>query len=187
MTATATAARTATILDKFRRPLRDLRISVTDRCNFRCSYCMPAEIFGDRYQFLPKNDLLTFEEIARITRILAELGVVKARLTGGEPLVRSEIEKLVAQLAPIEGIADLTMTTNAYLLPQKAAALRNAGLQRLTVSLDTLDDGNLSQDERARVRSSARLGRHRRRRGCGLSPYQGQLGCAEGRQRPYHR
>ena len=90
---TATAARTATILDKFRRPLRDLRISVTDRCNFRCSYCMPAEIFGDRYQFLPKNDLLTFEEIARATRILAELGVVKARLTGGEPLVRSEIEK----------------------------------------------------------------------------------------------
>ena len=137
---TITAARATTILDKFRRPLRDLRISVTDRCNFRCSYCMPAEIFGDRYQFLPKNDLLTFEEIARVTRILAELGVVKARLTGGEPLVRSEIEKLVAQLAPIEGIADLTMTTNAYLLPQKAAALRNAGLQRLTVSLDTLDD-----------------------------------------------
>ena len=128
------------VTDKFRRPLRDLRISVTDRCNFRCTYCMPAEIFGERYQFLPKADLLTFEEIARLTRIFAALGVVKARLTGGEPLVRSEIEKLVALLAPIPAIADLTMTTNAYLLPQKAAALRSAGLHRLTVSLDTLDD-----------------------------------------------
>ncbi len=128
------------VLDKFRRPLRDLRISVTDRCNFRCTYCMPAEIFGERYEFLQKADLLTFEEITRLTRIFVELGVVKVRLTGGEPLVRAEIEKLVAMLARIDGIGDLTMTTNAYLLPQKATALRNAGLHRLSVSLDTLDD-----------------------------------------------
>ena len=137
---TTTKSQSIAILDKFRRPLRDLRISVTDRCNFRCTYCMPAEIFGERYEFLQKADLLTFEEIARLTRVFAELGVVKVRLTGGEPLVRAEIEKLVAMLADIEGIGDLTMTTNAYLLPQKATTLRNAGLQRLTVSLDTLDD-----------------------------------------------
>lgn len=137
---TTTDAQTIAILDKFKRPLRDLRISVTDRCNFRCTYCMPAEIFGERYEFLQKADLLTFEEIARLTRIFVDLGVVKVRLTGGEPLVRSEIDKLVALLAKIQGIGDLTMTTNAYLLPQKATALRNAGLQRLTVSLDTLDD-----------------------------------------------
>lgn len=136
---------TIAVADKFRRPLRDLRISVTDRCNFRCTYCMPAEIFGERYQFLPKADLLTFEEIARLTRIFAALGVVKARITGGEPLVRSEIEKLVALLALIRGVEDLTMTTNAYLLPQKAAALRSAGLHRLTVSLDTLDDAVFRQ------------------------------------------
>ena len=128
------------ITDKFKRPLRDLRISVTDRCNFRCTYCMPAEIYGERYEFLPKADLLTFEEITRLTRILVGLGAQKVRLTGGEPLVRSDLEKLVEQLAQIEGVEDLTMTTNAYLLPQKAQALKDAGLQRITVSLDTLDD-----------------------------------------------
>lgn len=101
---------------------------------------MPAEIFGERYEFLPRADLLSFEEIARLTRIFVNLGVIKVRLTGGEPLVRSEVDKLVAMLANIDGIGDLTMTTNAYLLPQKATALRNAGLHRLTVSLDTLDD-----------------------------------------------
>ena len=137
---TTTDTQTIAVLDKFRRPLRDLRISVTDRCNFRCTYCMPAEIFGERYEFLQKADLLTFEEIARLTRIFVDLGVVKVRLTGGEPLVRSEVEKLVSLLAGIDGIGDLTMTTNAYLLPQKATALRNAGLHRLSVSLDTLDD-----------------------------------------------
>ncbi len=137
---TTTAADAIAVLDRFRRPLRDLRISVTDRCNFRCTYCMPAEIFGERYEFLPKADLLTFEEIARLTRIFVGLGVQKVRLTGGEPLVRSEVERLVALLADVDGVADLTMTTNAYLLPQKAKALRNAGLHRLTVSLDTLDD-----------------------------------------------
>lgn len=126
--------------DKFKRPLRDLRISVTDRCNFRCPYCMPAEIFNERYQFLPKPHLLTFEEIARLTRIIVRLGAVKVRLTGGEPLLRQDIEKLVAMLAALEGVDDLAMTTNAYLLPQKIDALKAAGLKRLTISLDTLDD-----------------------------------------------
>ncbi len=128
------------IRDKFGRPLRDLRISVTDRCNFRCTYCMPAEIFGESYKFLPKSEILTFEEITRLTRILVDLGIVKVRLTGGEPLVREQLEVLVAQLAQIPGVEDLTMTTNGYLLPQKAQALKDAGLQRVTVSLDSLDD-----------------------------------------------
>ena len=129
-----------TIHDQFNRPLRDLRISVTDRCNFRCPYCMPAAIFGERYQFLPKPDLLTFEEITRLTRIIVRLGAAKIRLTGGEPLLRQDIEELVAMLAALDGVADLAMTTNAYLLPQKIDALKSAGLRRLTISLDTLDD-----------------------------------------------
>lgn len=128
------------IRDTFKRPLRDLRISVTDRCNFRCAYCMPAEIFGERYQFLPRPQLLTFEEIERLTRILVRLGAVKVRLTGGEPLVRQEIENLVALLAKIEGVEDLTMTTNGFLLPEKAQLLKDAGLQRITISLDSIDD-----------------------------------------------
>ena len=128
------------ITDKFRRPFRDLRISVTDRCNFRCTYCMPAEIYGERYQFLPKSQLLTFEEIERLTRIFVGLGAQKVRLTGGEPLVRNEVEHLVERLARVNGVDDLTMTTNAYLLPQKAQTLKDAGLGRVTVSLDTLDD-----------------------------------------------
>ena len=131
---------TSPILDRFRRPLRDLRISVTDRCNFRCPYCMPAEIYGDRYQFLPRESLLSFEEIARLTRILVSLGVVKVRITGGEPLVRAEIDKLISILTRVPGIEDLTMTTNAFLLSQFADKLKNAGLRRITVSLDSLDD-----------------------------------------------
>ncbi len=128
------------LTDKFERPLRDLRISVTDRCNFRCPYCMPADIFGERYQFLPKPQLLTFEEITRLTGIIVRLGAVKIRLTGGEPLLRQDIEDLVAMLAAVDGVEDLAMTTNAYLLPQKLDALKAAGLKRLTISLDTLDD-----------------------------------------------
>ena len=128
------------ITDRFERPARDLRVSVTDRCNFRCTYCMPAEIYGERYEFLPKADLLTFEEIVRLTGIVVKLGVVKVRLTGGEPLVRNQVDKLVAMLSGIQGIDDLTMTTNGYLLPQNAEALKSAGLQRVTISLDTLDD-----------------------------------------------
>lgn len=128
------------LLDAMQRPFRDLRISVTDRCNFRCTYCMPAEVFGERYQFLPRADLLTFEEITRLARVFAGLGAAKLRLTGGEPLVRQQIEVLVAQLAALEGDLDLAMTTNGYLLPQKAQALKDAGLKRLTISLDSLDD-----------------------------------------------
>ena len=132
---------TASILqDRLGRPFRDLRISVTDRCNFRCAYCMPEEVFGERYRFLPKSDLLTFEEIARVAGVLIGLGARKIRLTGGEPLVRHEVERLVAQLAALDGLDDLAMTTNGYLLAQHAEALRAAGLRRVTVSLDSLDD-----------------------------------------------
>ena len=128
------------ILDKFRRPLRDLRVSVTDRCNFRCPYCMPAEIYGERYQFLPRNDLLTFEEITRIVNITVGLGVKKVRITGGEPLVRQDVEKLVSMISRINGIEDLAMTTNAYLLSGMAQTLKDAGLHRITVSMDSVDD-----------------------------------------------
>lgn len=132
-------------LDQFNRPLRDLRISVTDRCNFRCTYCMPAEIFGEKYQFLQKQKILTFEEIIRLTRIIAGLGAVKIRLTGGEPLVRQSLETLVAGLSQTAGVADIAMTTNAYLLPEKAAILKEAGLRRITVSLDSMDDAIFQQ------------------------------------------
>jgi cyclic pyranopterin phosphate synthase len=128
------------VLDAFQRPLRDLRISVTDRCNFRCTYCMPKEVFGRDFQFLPVSQLLTFEEIARLARLAVGLGVEKIRLTGGEPLVRRDVERLVAMLAPIEGLRDLTLTTNGSLLARKAEVLRAAGLRRVTVSLDSLDD-----------------------------------------------
>ncbi|MFW5691745.1 MAG: GTP 3',8-cyclase MoaA [Chloroflexota bacterium] len=129
-----------TIRDQFNRPLRDLRISVTDRCNFRCTYCMPAEIFGENYRFLPREELLTYEEITRVVRMIVRLGAVKLRLTGGEPTLRADLDKLVAMLAEIDGVEDLAMTTNAYLLPRFAAPLKDAGLQRITVSLDTLDE-----------------------------------------------
>ena len=128
------------VTDKFNRPVRDLRISVTDRCNLRCTYCMPAEIYGERYQFLSRSDLLTFEEIARLTRIIVKLGAVKARLTGGEPLVRKNLHKLVQMIACVDGVHDLTLTTNGYLLSENIQLLKEAGLQRLTISLDTLDD-----------------------------------------------
>ena len=107
---------TTDVIDKFKRPLKDLRVSVTDRCNFRCPYCMPAEIYGERYSFLPKKELLSFEEISRVAQIAVDMGVNKLRLTGGEPLVREGIEELVAMLARIDGVEDLAMTTNAYLL-----------------------------------------------------------------------
>ena len=128
------------IRDKLGRPIRDLRVSVTDRCNFRCPYCMPAEIYGEKYEFLPRAELLSFEEIARLVRIFVGLGVSKIRLTGGEPLVRNGFERLVALIAGVENMTDLTLTTNGYLLVQKAQALKEAGLHRITVSLDSLDD-----------------------------------------------
>ncbi|HEY3183509.1 MAG TPA: GTP 3',8-cyclase MoaA [Gaiellaceae bacterium] len=125
-------------LDTFGRPLRDLRISVTDRCNFRCVYCMPREVYGRDYRFLERRELLTFEEIARVARVFVSLGVSKLRITGGEPLVRRDLERLVAMLAELD--VDLTLTTNGSLLPAKATALAQAGLRRITVSLDSLDE-----------------------------------------------
>ena len=128
------------VLDTFARPMRDLRISVTDRCNFRCPYCMPAEIFGEAYEFLPREDILTFEEIVRLTRLFVEFGVTKARITGGEPLLRTELAQLITMIAEVEGVDDVTLTTNGYLLAQQAEELKAAGLDRITVSLDSLDD-----------------------------------------------
>jgi GTP 3',8-cyclase len=127
------------IADRLGRPLRDLRISVTDRCNFRCVYCMPKEIYGRDFHFLERSQLLSFEEIERLARVFVRLGVTKIRLTGGEPLIRRDVERLVAMLAAIGGL-DLTLTTNGSLLARKAAALAAAGLRRVTVSLDSLDD-----------------------------------------------
>ncbi len=127
------------VLDTLGRPLRDLRISVTDRCNFRCVYCMPKEVFGRDYRFLPRRELLTFEEIERVARVFAGLGVHKLRITGGEPLLRRDLDVLVGQLAAL-GDLDLTLTTNGALLAQKARTLADAGLTRVTVSLDSLDD-----------------------------------------------
>ncbi len=127
------------VFDTFGRPLRDLRISVTDRCNFRCTYCMPKELFGHDHIFLPQEQLLTYEEITRLARIFVRQGVRKIRLTGGEPLLRREIERLVHMLAQVPEV-DLTMTTNAALLTQKVQALKKAGLKRITVSLDSLDN-----------------------------------------------
>jgi cyclic pyranopterin phosphate synthase len=127
------------ITDTLNRPLRDLRISVTDRCNFRCVYCMPKEIFGSDYQFLERSQILTFEEIARLARIFVGHGVRKIRLTGGEPLVRRDLHRLVAMLAAIPDL-DLTLTTNGSLLARQTQALKDAGLKRVSVSLDSLDD-----------------------------------------------
>ncbi|HVR39124.1 MAG TPA: GTP 3',8-cyclase MoaA [Thermoanaerobaculia bacterium] len=129
------------VRDSLDRPLRDLRISVTDRCNFRCVYCMPKEVFGRDFAFLDRDQLLTFEEIARLARIFARLGTHKIRLTGGEPLLRRDLERLVAMLAQIEGLDDIALTTNGSLLTrEKARVLREAGLRRVTISLDSLDD-----------------------------------------------
>ncbi|MFT3736166.1 MAG: GTP 3',8-cyclase MoaA [Rhodocyclaceae bacterium] len=133
------AAPALPLADTLQRPLRDLRISVTDRCNFRCTYCMPREQFGADHPFLPRQSLLSFEEISRVAHIFASLGVSKIRLTGGEPLMRKDLHKLVAMLAQIPGI-ELTLTTNGALLARHAQALKDAGLQRLTVSLDALDE-----------------------------------------------
>ncbi len=128
------------LVDTFSRPMRDLRISVTDRCNFRCRYCMPKEIFNRDYEFLARDLLLSFEEIGRIVTVFADLGVNKIRITGGEPLLRRNLEDLIGSIKGIEGIEDVTLTTNASLLERKAGSLVAAGLDRVTVSLDSLDN-----------------------------------------------
>ena len=133
------------VQDALGRALRDLRISVTDRCNFRCPYCMPAEVYGEGYRFLAKPELLTFEEIERLARLFVELGAEKIRITGGEPLLRKELPDLVARLAALPGLRDLTLTTNGYLLARQARALAEAGLQRVTVSLDSHDEATFQR------------------------------------------
>ena len=127
------------LVDRRGREVRDLRISVTDRCNFRCVYCMPREVFGDDYAFLPRRELLSFEEILRVARLFAERGVRKIRITGGEPLLRKDVERLIEMLARLDGV-EITLTTNGVLLPRMAQRLADAGLHRVTVSLDALDD-----------------------------------------------
>ena len=132
---------TGALTDSLQRPLRDLRISLTDRCNFRCGYCMPKALFGADHAFLPRAELLSFEEITRLAGVFTSLGVRKLRLTGGEPLIRRDIETLIGMLAAVPGVEDISLTTNASLLTAaKARALRSAGLKRLTVSLDGIDD-----------------------------------------------
>ncbi|QFP75526.1 GTP 3',8-cyclase MoaA [Deinococcus sp. AJ005] len=127
------------LVDQLGRPLRDLRISVTDRCNLRCTYCMPAEIFGPDYAFLPRTELLSFEEIERLARTFVSLGVQKLRITGGEPTLRRDLPELISRLAKIDGVQDIALTTNGLLLPRMSADLRAAGLDRVTVSIDSLD------------------------------------------------
>lgn len=133
------------LLDTLNRPLHDLRISVTDRCNFRCTYCMPSEIFGRDYQFMPQDQLLSFEEIERLARLFVGLGARKLRLTGGEPLMRRDLETLISQLAAIPGVEDLAMTTNGSFPLARLASLKAAGLKRVSVSLDALDDETFMQ------------------------------------------
>jgi cyclic pyranopterin phosphate synthase len=133
------------LVDTFGRPMHDLRISVTDRCNFRCTYCMPREVYGRDFAFLPRAELLTFEEITRLARLFASLGVKKLRLTGGEPLLRRDLPTLVSMLGGIDGIEDITLTTNGSLLARQAQALAAAGLQRISVSLDSLDEATFAR------------------------------------------
>jgi GTP 3',8-cyclase len=137
--------------DRLGRPLADLRISVTDRCNLRCSYCMPRETFGPAFAFLDRSELLSFEEITRVARIMASRGVAKIRLTGGEPLLRRGLERLIAQLAEVEGIEEIALTTNGTALAPRAASLAAAGLDRVTVSLDALDQTVFSSMSDTRV------------------------------------
>jgi cyclic pyranopterin phosphate synthase len=143
--APAAASGSAGVADAFARRLRDLRISVTDRCNFRCPYCMPAETFGPGFKFLPRKEVLTYEEIARLARVFVSLGTQKLRITGGEPLVRADLPELIEQLAAIPGVRDLALTTNGHLLERHAGSLARAGLKRVTVSLDSHDPAVFKQ------------------------------------------
>jgi cyclic pyranopterin phosphate synthase len=152
------------------RPLHDLRISVTDRCNFRCVYCMPRAVFGPDHAFLPRAELLTFDEIARLVAIFSRLGVEKVRLTGGEPLVRRELPALVRMLAAIPGVRDLTLTTNGVLLPEHASELKEAGLDRVTISLDADDDATFMRMNDAGVPVSRVLAGIEAAEAAGLGP-----------------
>jgi cyclic pyranopterin phosphate synthase len=157
-------------LDTLGRPLHDLRISVTDRCNFRCVYCMPRAVFGPDHAFLPREELLSFEEIARLVAIFTRLGVEKVRLTGGEPLVRKDLATLVAALSATDGVRDLTLTTNGVLLTQQAGALKAAGLHRVTISLDADDDETFMRLNDARVPVSAVMAGIQAAEDAGLGP-----------------
>ncbi|MDQ0216433.1 cyclic pyranopterin phosphate synthase [Oikeobacillus pervagus] len=143
------------IFDKLQRPLRDLRISVTDRCNFRCQYCMPAEIFGKDFAFLPKSEVLTFEEIERVAIIFRDLGVKKIRITGGEPFMRKDLPQLLKRLSRIEGIDDIGLTTNGLLLPKYSSEIFSAGIKRANVSLDAIDNEIFTKMNGRGVRSEA--------------------------------
>ncbi|MFN8617975.1 MAG: GTP 3',8-cyclase MoaA [Dehalococcoidia bacterium] len=158
------------LLDTLQRPLRDLRISVTDRCNFRCTYCMPRAVFGPGYQFLNRTEILSYEEITRLSRIFIERGVEKLRITGGEPLVRKDLHTLIAQLHEIPGLKDLTLTTNGSLLRGQAQKLKDAGLQRVTVSLDSLDDAVFQSMNDAAVPVATVLDGIQAAREAGLAP-----------------
>ncbi|HEX3802290.1 MAG TPA: GTP 3',8-cyclase MoaA [Solirubrobacteraceae bacterium] len=156
--------------DSFGRRLSDLRISVTDRCNFRCTYCMPREVFGPDFAFLPRTELLSYEEITRLVRLFAAEGVTKVRLTGGEPLLRRNLEGLVEMLASIEGITDIALTTNGSLLARRASVLAEAGLSRVTVSLDALDDETFTAMNGVRVKVATVLDGIETAASAGLGP-----------------
>src|SRR5262249_8081185 len=158
------------LADTLARSLRDLRISVTDRCQFRCTYCMPRKIFGRDFVFLPREQLLTCEELARLARVFAGLGVRKLRLTGGEPLLRRDLDKLVAMLAAVDGVQDIALTTNGALLAGKAAALAAAGLRRGTVRPDSLDGETFMGLNDARVSVARGLGALRGAGAAGVAP-----------------
>ena len=166
----APGARAATRLDRLGRRMHDLRISVTDRCNFRCTYCMPAEVFGRDYAFLPRREILTFEEIVRLARLFVGLGVEKLRITGGEPTVRRDLPDLVRMLARIDGARDLTLTTNGSALRRLARPLADAGLARISVSLDALDDAVFRRMNGAEFPVARVLGGITAARAAGLAP-----------------
>lgn len=160
----------APLQDALARPLRDLRISVTDRCNFRCPYCMPEEIFGEGFPFQRRGEILSFEEIVRLARILVGLGAGKLRITGGEPLLRAQLPRLVAKLAALPGVEDLALTTNGVLLPRFAGALAEAGLHRVTISLDSLDAATFRRMSGGRGEVGAVLAGIAAAEAAGLSP-----------------
>jgi len=178
---------TGPLIDSHGRTLRDLRVSLTDRCNFRCLYCLPETEAAQNFyrghwahlpnsapilqQWVPRQTLLTFEEIERVVGLAVSLGIQKVRLTGGEPLLRHDVEKLVARIAGLPGIIDLAMTTNGFLFPQKARALRQAGLHRVSFSLDSLDQANFKK-----ITGRDGLAKHCPRAGARIFPSQGQRG-----------